>query len=190
METQIINALKRLERLGQENSRVTEKAREAANEIERKIVEIFPYNVPLPGNYEVVQGRGYSEFSLIYGKHEIRDSGDFEFYQDDCLFCADEIYDASREMILKFSADIANGLLDRFANFMEKRKTEIEEKGKILENAEKSIGMKFQIVCRETGDVIEEEATREEAGKTLEYYETEDRANDNFVENFYEIREI
>jgi len=139
METNIINALKRLERLGQENSRVTEKAREAANEIERKIVEILPKDVSLPGGYEIVKIREYESWGLVHVEGFEYDEGDSDFYQDNELYSGNKIYDASREMILKFSADIANGLLDRFADFMEARKAEIEEKAKILEDAGKSI---------------------------------------------------
>ena len=139
METNIINALKRLERLGQENSRVTEKARKATNEIEKKLAEILPRNVPLPGNYEVVYYGGYEDWILAYGVTENPYGGDDEIRKNNNTYWATKIHNAPRGVILKFSADIANGLLDRFADFMEARKAEIEEKAKILEDAEKSI---------------------------------------------------
>lgn len=47
--------------------------------------------------------------------------------------------------------------------------------------------MKIYTACRETGDFIEECKSIEEAIDTIKLYEFEDKANDEFVEGFYDI---
>jgi hypothetical protein len=48
---------------------------------------------------------------------------------------------------------------------------------------------KYIIKCRETGTVIEEESTLEEAMETLEDYEKTDKKEGNYTLDFYEIVE-
>lgn len=48
---------------------------------------------------------------------------------------------------------------------------------------------KYITIDREAGNVIDEFATLEEAKAAIESYEAEDRANDCYEENFYDIKE-
>ena len=47
--------------------------------------------------------------------------------------------------------------------------------------------MKIYVACRENGDFIEEVSSIEEGIKLIEKYEEEDKANGDFVENFYDV---
>ena len=128
----IINSLKRLERLGDENSRLTQKARKAANEVEKMIVDIMPLNVSLPEDYRLVSHN--DGYYLCY-EIDDEDGGDVNYWIGSCCYPAIKIYDGSRNTILKFSKDLANGLLEKFADFMEKRNAETENASTVIEKA-------------------------------------------------------
>ena len=68
---------------------------------------------------------------------------------------------------------------------------------KLLENCERFIAnvnerkeekkMKYYTTARETGTIIDEFETEEDAMKAIEEYEKEDISNDCYEEDFYEI---
>jgi hypothetical protein len=51
------------------------------------------------------------------------------------------------------------------------------------------IEMRYTIICRETGTVIEEESTYAAAEKTLKEYEETDKKEGTYTPDFYEIVE-
>lgn len=130
-----IAALKRLERAGSENSRVTEKLHEAANEIASQIEPNVPVNVTLPRRYMVREIRSNvgSEKFLIRasdGDEEIWIDGTGNYLHGD-FHC--EIPAQTREGSLLFAKDIAEGLLDEIAQFIEERTAESDAARRQLE---------------------------------------------------------
>jgi hypothetical protein len=122
MNNSIINSLKRLERLGSENSRLTQKAREAANDIEDKITELMPEGISLPKNYKIIDKNGAKYLIQQEKYYGAKANGtiikeDEEGYID----YGYRVNDGTRGVILEFAQDIANGLLEEFADFMQKR---------------------------------------------------------------------
>jgi len=105
----VIDALKRLERIGSENSKTTEKLISAAKQLAEKIVEQYgPGLGEAVSIVEFIQESGSSiedEFQVRRFKYEIRsgrlyNAGSYEFV------------DEGRDAVLRFSKDIAEGLLD------------------------------------------------------------------------------
>lgn len=136
MEKNIINALHRLERLGQENSRMTEKAREAAKKVERKLVEIMPEQISLPMGYTILeQGNGNASSWFLVKESSPEESDLYNHISDGEYSYGVKIYGGSRQVILQFSEDLANGLLDKFADFLEKRKNKMAAAEKTIREA-------------------------------------------------------
>jgi hypothetical protein len=126
-DNSIINALKRLERAGKDNSRATQKLREAAIDVAQFVIDSTPRAFickELARGYKVlgiesnvgkeyyfrVRGTGYdctSRFLCIAKGHY--QHGDFNAWVDA----------ATREDVLSFAADVANGLLDEIATQFE-----------------------------------------------------------------------
>lgn len=50
--------------------------------------------------------------------------------------------------------------------------------------------VKYQVCCKENGDVIEDCETLDEAITTIAQYEEQDRSEDNYTPDFYEIYDI
>ena len=46
---------------------------------------------------------------------------------------------------------------------------------------------KFYVGCKESGDIIEEARSFKDAEEIIKKYEQEDKDNNNFSENYYEI---
>ena len=117
--------MKRLERAGSENSRATQKLKDACKQLGEFIEQQVPHNVRLPRNY-IVKGISNSYY-LVKIKNII-------FYDEEIECFDDAITDQepSRLLCLQFAKDIAEGLLDEVAEFLEKRKEESEEAEKIL----------------------------------------------------------
>ena len=105
----VINALKRLERAGSEHSKTTEKLVEAARIVAEQLVALLPDGVTL---------------------REFR--GDYERTDDDRLLVQVElgswarltgvstVTSYQRRAALKFAEDLAGGLLDQVASYLEK----------------------------------------------------------------------
>jgi len=123
MEKSIINSLKRLERLGSENSRLTQKAKDAANEIETRITSILPKHTPLPKNYVILNSNG----TYLTKRCSENEPESIMNFFDGIETLGMPVYNGTRQTILDFAEDIANGLLDDFSDFLEKRNKKIEK---------------------------------------------------------------
>ena len=140
----IINAVKRLERAGDENSKATKKLHEAAREVAYKIEAVAPVGVLLPRGYRVERVKsnvGSDEFLTLRGDRDEYQRGEYHYYWiDGCGrylhgdFHA-EVPAQTRTGSLRFAKDVAEGLLDEIAEFLEQRKAESEKAAEVLENA-------------------------------------------------------
>jgi hypothetical protein len=123
-----IDALKRLERAGSENSKATAKLHEAASELAGRIIKAVPANVTLPRDYRVVKVKSNvgEESFLVHGQADELDydhwiDGTGKYLHGDC-HC--DIPPQTREGSLQFAKDIAEGLLDEIAEFLDQRQCE------------------------------------------------------------------
>jgi len=127
----IISAVKRLERAGSENSRTTQKLFEAARQVAELIKDMVPAGARLPRGYYVKKvhsnvgscsflcrdfpgdypGEAVTRYVDGIGSHL---HGDFHCW----------IPGQDRNTVLKFAEDIATGLLDEIAEWLEKRTAE------------------------------------------------------------------
>ena len=130
----IINALKRLDRAGDENSKATEKLKVAASEVADRIIGTVPIGVSLPRNYTAVRCRsnvGTCEYLIkdYEGTREewINGYGGYMHGDFNCW-----IPDQTRQGVLQFARDVSEGLIDEIAKFLEKRKRESESGEKVL----------------------------------------------------------
>lgn len=135
----IINAVKRLERSGDENSKATKKLHEATRNVAQLIEDQCPVGVDLPRGYRVIKRKsnvGSAHYLLAgadqYGDAEYWIDGHGSYLHGD--FGA-WIPDQTRAGSLKFARDVAEGLLDEIAEFLEKRKEESESAARALEAA-------------------------------------------------------
>lgn len=128
MSNDVINAVKRLERAGSESSRTTEKLFEAASKIAEKIEKVAPVGVILPRGYKVVEIRSNvssEDFLAVVDTWDLSVIGYIDgigrYLHGDfnCWIPAQE-----RDIILQFAKDIADGLLDDIAEFIEDRNKE------------------------------------------------------------------
>ena len=133
----IVNALKRLERAGDENSRTTQKMYEAANKIAEVIISSVPANVWLPRRYKVVVVNSNVTSAEFLVKHDQHDKHEWidgtGAYLHGDLRCW--IPGQTRTGVLDFAKDIAEGLLDEIALFLEKRAQESSEMTDVLNNS-------------------------------------------------------
>lgn len=124
----IIDALKRLERAGDENSRSTKKLVEAAVTLADAIEPKCPAYVELPRGYEVVrlgtQDGGYSRYLAKMGAHH-HEVGNAVFGRaENDTDGYDYFAPASRIDALTLAKDIAEGWLVELAEFLEARAAE------------------------------------------------------------------
>jgi hypothetical protein len=130
--TDVIDSLKRVERVGSENSKTTEKLIKAASEVADRIVSQFANggeDVVLETQYVLEttdeEGRSVTHIKLRteFAGYCIR-AGRLRFGDRN----SDEDYVAqNRANALRFSKDIANGLLDVIAEIIERRNAETAE---------------------------------------------------------------
>lgn len=137
-----INALKRLERAGSAISRATQKLFEAASIVAAEIEDACPTNVRLPRGYRVERYRSNvgAEYFLThdagldeYGCQRsdfVDGTGGYLHGDFSCPIPAQ-----TRRGVMRFAEDIATGLLDEIAAFLEARTKEAEEKAMILKEA-------------------------------------------------------
>jgi hypothetical protein len=109
----VVDALKRLERAGDEHSRATEKLRQAAYALSEHLRPLVPQREELP--------RGYQ-----YHYDVLCSQVDCEVWREVC---------EDRETALAFARNIATGWLDDLATWLEKRAAEDETATRRLENA-------------------------------------------------------
>ena len=96
----IIDDIKRLERIGSEDSKTTQKIIEAAHNVADLLIEIMPKGVTLPKQYHI---HGVILFKSIEGEDYLINSPK-----------------SGRTEGLVFAHDIATGLLYEFAEFLQK----------------------------------------------------------------------
>lgn len=139
MDKSLVNALNRLERAGSANSRATQKLHEAAAEVAWKIEEIVPVGVDLPRGYRVRRIKsnvGQAKYLVKHAKYVNHEDywidGDGEYLHGD--FSA-WVPGQSRTGSLTFAQDIAEGLLDEIAAFLEERAQQAEQAADELETA-------------------------------------------------------
>jgi hypothetical protein len=138
----VINAVKRLERAGDENSKATAKLHEAARNVAALIINRVPVGVQLPRGYRVKKVKsnvGSAEFLTLRG--EQGEYGEYDYYWIDGTggylhrdFNA-AIPAQTRAGSLRFAKDIAEGLLNEIAEFLEQRKAESESAAAALAQA-------------------------------------------------------
>lgn len=144
MSNNIINSLKRLERLGQESSRTTEKAKEAARKVARKIFDEL--NPILIDRAERARENSNIFMKRIYGKlFFVKEDSDPHicFDVDDEMneynwidySLEKDIDNIHRDVALGFAKAIAEGLIKEIADFIESAGQEAEKAQKILENS-------------------------------------------------------
>lgn len=136
----VINAVKRLERAGDENSRATQKLFEAARNVADLITETVPSGSDLPRGYyvkkirtnvgsckflckEIDDGYGYPVTRYIDGM------GDYLHGDIHCW-----IPPQDRDTVLQFAKDIAEGLLDEIAAWLENKIAKANDAANILQN--------------------------------------------------------
>ena len=124
---QIINAVKRLERAGSENSKATQKLREAAVTVAEFIIQQVgrPYSI-LPRGYRIEEFKIKGQEQLVLIAPATWHDGELEsfllfdeelhptesYHWDDYIYCKRP----SKYTLLRFSEDIAAGLLDEIAD--------------------------------------------------------------------------
>ena len=140
--TSTIDALKRLERAGDSQSRATEKLHKAAFAIALVIEKKVPDGVDLPRGYRVIREHSNvgSDLFLVL-ERGTDDYGEPMSYWIDGTggylhgdFHA-KIPAQTREGSLQFAEDIATGLLDDIAEFLEQRAAKEAEATQSLEGA-------------------------------------------------------
>lgn len=136
-DNSIINSLKRLERVGEETSVVTQKLKYSCEEVAGKIYDICHENLKFGENNDEYI---FSSFELPAGirftKNNFKNTSYLMIrrgYGEENLqeYTLDE--NVSRENALKFSKMIADGWLDKFTNFLKDRKAEELEATQIFE---------------------------------------------------------
>jgi hypothetical protein len=134
----VINAVKRLERAGSENSRATQKLFEAASKVAGLVEKMAPDSVKLPRGYKVIYASaniGGCHF-LIRGDEEEENAdfidgiGEYLYGDFNCF-----IPNQTRRSVLKFAEDIAGGWLDEVAAFLEERAKKSDENSETLDSA-------------------------------------------------------
>lgn len=129
----IINSLKRLERIGQENSKTVQKLKEATAEVGLKLFDLtYPLRNKSNGFYfqgicifEITAGLWVAEIEdcfteIIFDWDNKTNASNFKEHSI--------INNVTRETALKFSEALANGLLDKIYEWINKRKIEMEIK--------------------------------------------------------------
>lgn len=136
----IINAVKRLERAGSENSRATQKLFEAAAKVAELIENMVPVGAELPRGYYVKKVRSNLGSALflcheVMGEYgpEIRYVDGIGGYLHGDFHC--HVPSQDRATVMKFAEDVAGGLLDEIAEWLEARATKADVAAEVLENA-------------------------------------------------------
>jgi len=139
----IINSLKRLERVGSETSRVTEKLKEACNGVAIKIVEqLESYcedvtsptpgefrEITIPENYRMIKidTEDTTRWTLIVPSQDVWE--DHPYGRSLAYYTGD----ITRQDALRFSKAISEGLLEKIADWLEGKKAIAEKALKKIE---------------------------------------------------------
>lgn len=142
MSDNLINSLKRLERAGAENSRATKKLHEAAAEVADRIERLVPSGVRLPRGY-IVDG---VKSNVGYARFLKREDDEWDEWGEPTYTWIDGtgsylhgdfhcwIPAQTRAGSLQFAKDVAEGLLDEIAAFLEEWAAKNDEATAILES--------------------------------------------------------
>lgn len=132
----IQDAIARLQRAGDENSKATKKLHEAARNVADLIEQNAPVNVTLPRGYKVLRYKSNVGSQLFLKSGHTDEYGDGDMVDGcGCYLHGDFncwIPAQTRECSLQFARDVAEGLLDEIAAFIEARKTESEKAAETL----------------------------------------------------------
>lgn len=147
MTNNIINAVKKLERYGNENSRTTEKLREAAYTVAEFIIQqVGRPKTILPRGYRIEEFKVSGEEKLILIAPATWHDGELEsfllcneelhptesYHWDDYIYCKRP----SKYTLLGFSEDLASGLLDEIADQIEEETAELNSAVEKIKTAE------------------------------------------------------
>lgn len=131
MSNEIINAVKRLERAGSENSRATKKLHDAVRIVADLICDRAPVGVDLPRGYRVVRIRsnvGSANFLEVDGGEDEFGEPTSDLVDGDGGYLHGDFHcplpAQTRETSLQFAADVADGLLDEISEMLEQRATQ------------------------------------------------------------------
>lgn len=118
MENDVINAVKRLKRAGDENSRATQKLRDAASTVAGTVEQFFADQGThcLPRDYCVNVGR----YTYLLSPPVADDDNIMESIRYP-LYPGSDNPPTPRRVLLDFAKDIANGWLDEVAVWLESR---------------------------------------------------------------------
>lgn len=136
----IINALKRLERIGSESSKTNQKLREAVEVVADKIINLFPAGKLLPRRLKIVEEQDEDpqygpDYLLVYSDPD--ESGP---YSDDVEH---RVSGGEIGTIYRFAQDLAGGLMNELAEWLEKWNAQCEKTADMLkELAEKELKKK------------------------------------------------
>lgn len=143
----IISAVKRLERAGSENSRTTQKLFEAARQVAELIKDMVPAGARLPRGYYVKKVHSNvgscsflcrdfpGDYPGEVKTHYIDGIGEYLHRDIHCWIPGQD-----RNTVLKFAEDVATGLLDEIAEWLEKRNTEAQKLAETLKKATEKEG--------------------------------------------------
>jgi hypothetical protein len=131
----IINSLKRLERVGSETSRVTQKLKKSVEDVAKKILDsmeafrVNDHDFYLSKISDKLFYTSYQAILILYwdidGKLYDGNAFDYALMPDNCY--------VSLDIALDFSKAIANGLLKKIADFIEKEKAIITNAIEVIE---------------------------------------------------------
>lgn len=143
--TNVIDALKRLERAGAEDSRATQRLVEAAGVLGRHIAaHLPPETAPQVNEYD----------HLLYPlprSFAVRGESLVRFWDRDPDY--DRPVDADRETALFFAREVATGWLDELAEWLEARTAEADESAATLDAARDEA--EYAELSRQAGDDAE-----------------------------------
>jgi len=125
-DNSIINAVKRLERVGEENSVTIKKLKEATEKVAKKLNELIRPNMTFPylddNFHKIVRSLYYFDGMLIWDY-----DGEAQSYTiDDYLLRPTTGY-VKRAVALDFAKAIADGMLDEIADWLEKKTKQNQE---------------------------------------------------------------
>lgn len=154
----IINSLKRLERVGSENSKTTEKLISAVLELSYLICKQFD---PRPGDSYRIQfpvDPGYTETQF----GNIPNNPSYYYVKlvkgEMCLFnSGNEFVGKNRKTALEFAENIANGLLEQVSRVLEEKRAEAIPALNTLESAVQQMKVVEENARQERVDAFKEE---------------------------------
>jgi hypothetical protein len=132
----VIDALKRLERVGSEASKTTEKLIAAATAMSELIVQFYDEDESLYFTVKAGNDSRFLQYLVQKKKNDVRKHL-FVVLQQEYVYVG-----ANRAAATKFAEDIAAGLIDLIADDLEKRTTENDASFSVIAKAIESLQKK------------------------------------------------